>query len=60
MDNVQAVEQGQARQQAVIQVMEKPGRERAPNAKWWATEGQMRVVANVQACAGSYVPQAAR
>lgn len=51
-------------EQAVIQVLGKPGKagkEHSANAKFWATEGQMRVVANVQASAtGSYAPAAAR
>lgn len=48
-------------EQAVIQVMDKPGVEYPANAKMWATEGQMRVVANVQATAASnYYPQTLR
>ena len=54
----------QPKEQAVIQVLGKPikaGKEHPANAKFWATEGQMRVVANVQAsAAGSYAPVAAR
>jgi hypothetical protein len=44
----------QRQQQAVIEVLPK-GKEFNGNAKLWATDGQMRVVANVQAnAAGGY------
>ncbi|BDA45945.1 probable sugar phosphate/phosphate translocator At1g12500 [Coccomyxa sp. Obi] len=54
-------ERPQQQEQAVFQVLGKPGKEHPANAKFWATEGQMRVVANVQASAtGNYAPAAAR
>jgi hypothetical protein len=53
----------QKHQQAVIEVLPaqaSKGKEYNGNAKLWATDGQMRVVANVQAnAAGAYEPQLA-